>query len=75
MSLFADWLRHFSAQNTPSFVVVVILVKAKYEEAQGMSLHKAISKEFRGDLKTALQVRQCGSFTYKYQAGVLAEGF
>ncbi|CAN0447074.1 unnamed protein product [Pylaiella littoralis] len=30
-------------------------IRAKYEEARGMSLHKAISKEFRGDLKTALQ--------------------
>lgn len=55
-SLFA--VKFHSVQNTPPFAVVIILVKAKYEEAQGMSLHKAISKEFRGDLKIALQVRQ-----------------
>lgn len=57
LSLFVVLFCHFSVQK--------ILcrcrrcrVKAKYEEAQGVSLHKAISKEFRGDLKTALQVRQ-----------------
>ncbi|CAM9724139.1 unnamed protein product, partial [Ectocarpus fasciculatus] len=35
--------------------VQIQAIKAKYEEAQGMSLHKAISKEFRGDLKAVLQ--------------------
>ncbi|CAM9277517.1 unnamed protein product [Ectocarpus sp. 6 AP-2014] len=35
--------------------VQIQAIKTKYEEAQGMSLHKAISKEFRGDLKAVLQ--------------------
>ncbi|CBN78900.1 conserved unknown protein [Ectocarpus siliculosus] len=38
--------------------VQIQAIKTKYEEAQGMSLHKAISKEFRGDLKAVLQVME-----------------
>lgn len=51
-----SFVRHlFLHANSDS--LLVLLPKAKYEEAHGMSLHKAISKEFRGDLKTVLQVR------------------